>query len=74
MGLFTIDEENLIALFDVSTREKLLAGLEEALPYVYNSEMMEIINRIIGKLKTIDDETYNMFPFDFTAYYDAKND
>ncbi|MBC1502159.1 hypothetical protein HB943_16275 [Listeria weihenstephanensis] len=74
MGLFTIDEVNLLASFDRSSRTKLLESLEDALPYVYNYEMMGIINGIIGKLKIIDDETYDMFPFDFTAYYDAKND
>ncbi|EGL0977816.1 hypothetical protein JGH54_000641 [Listeria monocytogenes] len=74
MGLFSVDEQNLLVSYDTSSREKLLSDLEESLPYIYNRELISIINSIIYKLKLIDDHTFNTLSLDFTGFFNAKND
>ncbi|AQY51559.1 hypothetical protein PWEIH_03606 [Listeria weihenstephanensis FSL R9-0317] len=74
MDLFTLEEQNLLAAYDVSSRMNLLQSLEDALPYVYDYEMMGLINGIIGKLLIIDDDVFELVSFDYTEYYEAKND
>ncbi|MBC1623808.1 hypothetical protein HB949_01495 [Listeria welshimeri] len=74
MGLFSVDEQNLLVSYDTSNREKLLSDLEESLPYICNSELISIINSIIYKLKVVDNHTFSAFPLDFTEFFNAKND
>lgn len=72
MDLFTIEEQQLMCIFDMSSKERLLADLEAALPYIYNKELMDIMNGIIGKLNSISDTIFDTLPFDFTDYYSEE--
>ncbi|MBC6314053.1 transposon-transfer assisting family protein [Listeria grandensis] len=72
MDLFTIEEQQLMCIFDMSSKERLLADLEAALPYIYNKELMDIMNGIIGKLNSISDAVFGALPFDFTDYYSEE--
>lgn len=72
MDLFTIEEQQLMCIFDMSSKERLLADLEAALPYIYNKELMDIMNGIIGKLNSISDTLFDTLPFDFADYYSEE--
>ncbi|HAC0715748.1 TPA_asm: hypothetical protein GYZ54_14590 [Listeria monocytogenes] len=73
MDIFTIEEQNLMYVFDTSTRERLIIDIRMALPYVTNQELKSIMLTIIQKLEMIDDVTFDRLPLDFMDYDDIKN-
>lgn len=73
MDIFTIEEQNLMYVFDTTTRVRLLSEIQMALPYITNQELKSIMLTIIQKLKMIDDVTFDMLPLDFMDYDDIKN-
>ncbi|HFK6935240.1 TPA: transposon-transfer assisting family protein [Listeria monocytogenes] len=73
MDIFTIEEQNLMYIFDTTTRVRLLSEIQMALPYITNQELKSIMLTIIQKLEMIDDVTFDMSPLDFMDYDDIKN-
>ena len=56
--MFTIEEINLLCIYDTDTRESLLADLRVALPDVFDPELREIIENSIRKLEGMTDAEY----------------
>lgn len=52
---FTIDEKEIISMYDTSDRLKLIALLKEILPYIDDKEMAEITDNAISKLERMTD-------------------
>ena len=55
---FTVEEVNLICIFAGESRSEVIEDIERALPYLDDSDMEELSNRITGKLKNMTDEEF----------------
>lgn len=58
MNVFTLDEMNLMCIYDTSDRVGLIIQLQEAMPYIENEELNKITSNIIQKLVGMNDEEY----------------
>lgn len=61
--LFTVEESNLIGVFleeDAVTgnREKVMEGIQNALPHLDDVDMIELSDRVLEKLKNMTDEEF----------------
>ena len=63
MNVFTVDEMNLICIYDTSDRVGLIIQLQEAMPFIQNEELSEITANIISKLVSMTDEEYREIEF-----------
>jgi len=67
---FSVEEINLMCIFDTSDKTALIAELRESLPGVYDPDMREIYESTISKLETISDEDYSGIGFYIADDYD----
>lgn len=58
MGNFTVEEINLMCVFDAEGRTELIEDIGRVLPYLDDKDMEEIANRVIGKLQNMTDEEF----------------
>ena len=56
--LFTIEEVNLMCIFDTSKRDALIAELTEAIPDFDEPELVEIAEGVLDKISTMSDEDF----------------
>lgn len=56
--VFTIEETNLMCIFDTSSREKLIAELNAAIADFEEPELSAIAEGIINKLILMSDDEY----------------
>ncbi len=59
--MFTVEESNLICIFAGESRSKVIEDIERALPYLEDTDMMELSGRVIGKLRDMTDEEFEQF-------------
>jgi hypothetical protein len=57
--LFSVEEINLMCIFDTSDRAELTRELRESLPGIYDPDMREIYESAIAKLESISDEDFS---------------
>lgn len=55
---FTVEEVNLICVFAGESRSEVIEDIERALPYLDDPDMVELSNRVIGKLRGMTDEEF----------------
>ncbi len=55
---FTVEEVNLICIYAGESRSEVIEDIERALPYFDDTDMAELSNRIIGKLRNMTDEEF----------------
>lgn len=55
---FTVEEVNFICIFAEEGRSKAIEDMERALPYLDDADMVELANRVIGKLQSMTDEEF----------------
>ncbi len=55
---FTVEEVNLICVFAGESRGEVIEDIERALLYLDDPDMVELSNRIIGKLQNMTDEEF----------------
>lgn len=55
---FIVEEVNLICIFAGESRSEVIADIERALPYLDDSDMKELSNRTIGKLRNMTDDEF----------------
>ena len=67
-AIFTVEEENLICIFDVGSRGALIAEIRGTLPDFDEPEMLEIAENVLAKLDVMDDEEFSALLF-CPAYY-----
>ena len=53
--LFTIEEENLMCIFDTSSRAALITGISAAAVNFDEPELIEIAETVLAKLGKMDD-------------------
>ena len=65
LGQFTLEEVNLICIFDTGSRERLIAELSAAVPEFDEPEMTEIAEGVLAKLSKMtgaDFDTLELHP------------
>ncbi len=55
---FTVEEVNLICIYAGENRGEVIEDIERALPYLDDTDMAELSNRIIEKLRNMTDEEF----------------
>ena len=55
---FTVEEVNYICVFAGESRSKAREDMERALPHLDDPDMVELSNRVIGKLRGMTDEEF----------------
>ena len=55
-NLFTVEETNLICIFQSDSRAKVIEGIHKAMKHIDDDELLELSVR--GKLESIGDEEY----------------
>lgn len=58
MMRFTIEESNLIAMYAHSDRREILEELHQAVLYIRNPEMLELVHQIIEKIEGMSEEDF----------------
>ena len=60
---FSVDEMNVISIYDTTDRVNLIARLKEILPYIEDEEMTEITSSAISKLERMTDSEFSATEF-----------
>lgn len=60
---FTVEESNLICIYAGESRSEVIEDIEKALPYLDDTDMEELSNRIIRKLQNMTDEKFEQLEF-----------
>ena len=58
---FTVEESNLICIFASESRRQVIKDIERALPYLEDTDMLELSGRVIGKLRDMADGEFEQF-------------
>ena len=69
MEQFSVEEMNLMCIYNIDSRQSLLADLREGLADVYEPEMREVFESAIAKLESISDEDYSGTGFTIADEY-----
>lgn len=56
--IFTVEEINLMCIFDTSSRTALLSDLEVSLPDVYDPDMRDVFHTAIYSLNKLTDTEF----------------
>ena len=56
MSNFTVEEINLMCVFEANGRTELIEDIGRVLPHLDDRDMEELANRVIGKLQNMTDE------------------
>ena len=63
MGKFSVEEINLMSIFDTTNREMLRSDLVTALHDVYEPDMIAVFASTLEKLDTLTDEEFTEIGF-----------
>ncbi len=55
---FTVEESNLICIFASESRRQVIEDIERTLPYLEDTDMLELSVRVVGKLRDMTDEEF----------------
>lgn len=58
MEKFTVEEINLMCVFDRRSRTELIEEIDSVLLHLDDKDMEELANRVIGKLQGMSDEEF----------------
>lgn len=60
---FTVEEINLICIFESRSRTKCISGIKEAIKYLDNEAMIELSLKVMQKLSDMSDEQFKELVF-----------
>ena len=58
MDKFTVEEVNLMCVFEGQDRTSMIADIKNVIPHIQDSEMVELAGQVLGKLETMSDEEF----------------
>ena len=58
MDKFTVEEVNLMCVFEGQDRRGMIADIKNVIPHIQDSEMVELAGQALGKLETMIDEEF----------------
>ena len=61
---FTVEEINLIAIYKADTLAATITGIDDALPDMYDEDIITISESAIRKLSALSDSDFNALTFD----------
>ena len=69
---YTVEEINLICIYDTSDRYILIAEIEEAISYVDDPEILSLMKKVLEKLYVTPDRYFSELPL-FPAEDEDEN-
>lgn len=60
---FTVEEINLICIFESRSRTKIISDIKEAIKHLDDEEMVELSNRVVVKLDDMTDKEFAEMEF-----------
>ena len=60
---FTVEESNLISIFEDKSREKIIQNIRDVRKYLDDEEMVELVSRVLEKLENMLDEEFSELEF-----------
>lgn len=60
---FTVEEMNLMCIYDVSDRRRLISGIRESLPDIYEPELRELTLQVLSRLEGMSDKAFAALDF-----------
>lgn len=60
---FTVEEINLICIFESRSRIKIISHIKEAIKHLDDDEMVELSNRVVAKLDDMTDKEFAEMEF-----------
>jgi len=58
MDKFTVEEINLMCVFDGQDRMDMVADIENVIPHIQDSDMVELAGQVLEKLEAMSDEEF----------------
>ena len=58
MGKFTVEEVNLMCVFEGQDRKGMIADIKNVIPHIQDSEMVELSRQVLEKLEAMNDEEF----------------
>ena len=58
MDEFTVEEINLMCVFEGQDRTGMIANIKNVIPYIQDSDMVELSKQVIEKLEAMSDEEF----------------
>ena len=58
MSKFTVEEINLMCVFDRQGKTELMEDIRRVMPHIKDSDMEELGEQVLGKLQSITDEEF----------------
>jgi len=71
MDKFSVEEINLMCIYDTSSRDSLLSDLRASLSDVYDPEMREVFESTIEKLEILSDGAFSEIGFYIADDFDG---
>lgn len=58
MDNFTVEEINLMCVFEGQDRAGMIADIKNVIPHIQDSDMAELAEQVLGKLEVMSDEEF----------------
>ena len=58
MDKFTVEEINLMCVFEGQERTGMIADIKNVLPHIQDSDMVELSGQVLEKMEAISDEEF----------------
>ena len=74
MNNFTVEEINLICVFDISNRAKLISEMKSVPLADLDDEMQPLLFRVVHKLEKMNDEEFSRCDFAPAEFMDERSE
>lgn len=58
MDKFTVEEMNLMCVFEGRDRTSMIADIKNVIPHIQDSDMVELSKQVLEKLEAMSDEEF----------------
>ena len=58
MDKFTVEEINLMCVFEGQDRKGMIAEIKNIIPHIQDNDMVELAEQVLGKLEAMSDEEF----------------
>ena len=58
MDKFTVEEINLMCVFEGQDRMGMVADIKNVIPHIQDNDMVELAGQVLGKLEDMSDEEF----------------
>ena len=64
MDKFTVEEINLMCVFEGQDRMGMVADIKNVIPHIQDNDMVELAGQVLGKLEAMSDEEFAQVALD----------